>query len=69
LSSNNLWFLTRYLDPDPHSFSKLDPNPHSPKKPDPDPDRHKVNAEPKHWSMNIGTDTKLREIGSEDNFM
>jgi hypothetical protein len=27
-----------YLDPDPHSLTKLDPDP------------HKVDADPKHWS-------------------
>jgi hypothetical protein len=31
-SFTKLCFLTCYLDPDPHSFSKLDPNPHSLKK-------------------------------------
>jgi hypothetical protein len=39
-------------DQDPHSLEKLDTDLHSPKKLDPDP--HKVNADPKHWSVHKG---------------
>jgi hypothetical protein len=52
-------FVTCYLDPDPHSFSKLDPDPHSLKKLDPDP--HKVHADPKQccrYRCSSGPDTE-----------
>jgi hypothetical protein len=53
--SFKILFLTCYLDPNqnPNLFQKQGPDPdlHSLKKLDPDP--HKINADPKHWLLQL----------------